>query len=443
MGQSLTRTAGLILAASSSNAGKTTLSLALQRLFHRRGLIVSPAKCGPDYIDPAFHAVASGKPSLNLDSWAMTSRDILVRSNYHAAISDILFVEGVMGLFDGAAGGQGSTANLARILKLPILLVLDVKGQAQTAAAIADGICKFAPDVHVGGVLLNRVGSAAHETLLRDAFGAIDLPVFGAIRSSDSLSLPARHLGLVQAGEYDALSTRIDQIADHVGQYVDLDAILELANDRPKQPSSLPSGQTVKRLPPLGQRIAIAKDAAFTFLYPHILEDWKEHGAELSFFSPLADEAPQKEADAIYLPGGYPELHLDILSATTHFRRAMTAAAGKQKCIFGECGGYMVLGQSIESESGITHPMLGLLPLRTSFSNPKLHLGYRKLSLKGNLSWPEHLMAHEFHYANIISTEQADSPLFDAETASGKKLDKMGHSIGNVHGSFAHIIAPA
>ena len=430
---------GFILAASSSNAGKTTLSLGLQRLLTRKGLSVAPAKCGPDYIDPAFHAVASGKTSINLDPWAMTSDDVRMRAFEQSTGSDMLFVEGVMGLFDGAANGKGSTAALARALGLPVILVLDVKGQAQTAAAIAKGICDYDPDITIGGILLNRVGSAAHEALLREAFAPLGLPIIGAVRGSDKLQLPSRHLGLVQAGEYDGLGTMIDTIADHMVDDLDLDCLLGVA--KPIEQKGNIQSMAPNHLSPLGQHIAIARDEAFSFIYPHLLTDWQKQGAEISFFSPLADETPLAGADAIYLPGGYPELHLEKLSKADCFCAAMRTAAEQGKLIFGECGGYMTLGRSIISEDGDEVPMLGLLPITTSFAETKLSLGYRQLSHTSGLPWTRDLAAHEFHYATITQMDKAE-PLFTAKTAANRALPPMGQRVGSVHGSFAHIIAP-
>nr|WP_321457537.1 cobyrinate a,c-diamide synthase [uncultured Cohaesibacter sp.] len=442
MNEPLQNSLGLILAASSSNAGKTTLSLGLQRLFLRKGITVAPAKCGPDYIDPAFHAVASGHASINLDPWAMSAPDLRARARQQSALGNLLFVEGVMGLFDGAANGQGSTATLAHALGLPVILVLDVKGQAQTAAAIAKGICDFDPNVTIGGILLNRVGSFAHEHLLREAFAPLDLPIVGAVRGSDSLRLPSRHLGLVQAGEHNALDGMINTIADHMADNVDLDLILKIAKKTECQPDvSSPASCSQNKLPPLGQRIAIARDEAFSFIYPHLLNDWKEQGAELSFFSPLANEAPSSDADAIYLPGGYPELHLEKLSSALTFKQAMHDASKRGILIFGECGGYMTLGRSIISAGGIEAPMLGLLPITTSFAETKLSLGYRKLSHSSALPWPETLAAHEFHYATIKEMGETEL-LFSAKTAADRDLPSMGQRVGSVHGSFAHIIAP-
>ena len=468
---------GFVLAASRSNAGKTTLSLGLQRLLTRKGYSVAPAKCGPDYIDPAFHTVASARPSINLDPWAMTQRDLRRRAAKQASNTDILFVEGVMGLYDGAAGGGGSTAHLAKALGLPIILVLDVKGQAQTAAAIAAGLCAHDPELRITGILLNRVGSNAHVALLREAFDAAGLPIVGTVRNNPDIVLPSRHLGLIQAGELYDINEKIDAIADHMeadidwaqlahslclptvaathqkGRKVDCCSAVMSEQVQQIQPDhyacatidnararNLPT-TPIHRLPPLGRHIAIARDAAFSFLYQHLLDDWADAGATISYFSPLADEGPDQDADAIYLPGGYPELHLATLAEARNFRWAMEFAAKKQILIFGECGGYMVLGQDIIGPDGQTYPMLDLLPHSTSFTDPKLHLGYRILRHESGLPWAEKLVAHEFHYANIVWEGEAD-PLFEARNASGKALEDMGMRKGSVSGSFAHILGP-
>lgn len=428
---------GFILAAASSNSGKTTLSLGIQRLLSRQGLNIRPAKCGPDYIDPAFHKAASGQTSINLDPWAMGEEDIRARASRHAMNGDLLFIEGVMGLFDGAANGAGSTAKLARILDLPVVLVVDVKGQAQTAAAIARGLVLHDRDIKTAGVILNRVGSIHHENLLREAFDESELAIVGIVRNNPDLSLPSRHLGLIQAEETEELTAFIDSIADHMAPDIDLDVLSDLSKR---------AGTSTKNrknpLPPLGQHIAIAQDKAFSFIYPHLLQDWKEAGAKLSFFSPLSDEAPASDADAIYLPGGYPELHLDKLEKALNFKQAMREAARRDCLVFGECGGYMVLGDAILDKDGQAREMLGLLPLTTSFETPKLSLGYRKISHQSHLPWPRTLLAHEFHYATIVSQEAADL-LFVAENASGRQLGSMGLQRGLVFGSFAHIIAPS
>ncbi|MCV6545952.1 MAG: cobyrinate a,c-diamide synthase [Cohaesibacter sp.] len=443
---------GLVLAAASSNSGKTMLSLGLQRLLLREGMALAPAKCGPDYIDPAFHKAASHSVSINLDPWAMTAADIRERAYEHVANADMLFCEGVMGLFDGAAGGKGSSANLAKILTLPVILVLDVKGQAQTAAALVHGLQSYDPDVDVAGIILNRVGSMHHESLLREAIESLAIPILGAVRNNPDLEMPSRHLGLVQANEYADLDRRIDFIADHIAPNVDLKALCRIAGyiGQQKTEQEEPMSQQLQegtgllytRLPPLGRHIAIAKDAAFTFIYPHIVRDWQNAGAEISYFSPLADETPHPQSDAIYLPGGYPELHLDVLANAKAFKQAIREAAEQKKCIFGECGGFMVLGKEIIGKNGTSKNMLNLLPITTNFSSPKLNLGYRKVIHQSDLPWPKDLLAHEFHYATIDWQGEA-RPLFEASNATGRALPAMGLQVGSVMGSFAHIIGPA
>ncbi|WP_350336015.1 cobyrinate a,c-diamide synthase [Coralliovum pocilloporae] len=432
-------TRGLILAAPSSNSGKTTVTLALLRALKRLGVSVAPAKTGPDYIDPRFHEIAASHHSVNLDPWAMRADLIQKLAANHAAIVDFLLIEGVMGLFDGATGGAGSTADLAAGLGLPVLLVLDVKGQAQSAAAIAQGFRHFRPDVHIAGVLLNRVGSDRHLTLLREAFETIDLPIIGALRNNPDLVLPSRHLGLVQAMEQDGLDSLIDKAAETLVGHLDHERLLAIAGEMPGSVASASSDAAP--LAPLGQRIAVAWDEAYAFSYPHMLRGWQEAGAELSFFSPLKNGAPDERADAIFLPGGYPELHGATLASSDVFKTAMKAAARRNALIYGECGGYMTLGKAIIDTDGTSHPMLNLLPLVTSFQTRKLHLGYRRVTIPGEsgLPWRGPLRAHEFHYASIV--EEGDVPrLFEATDASGTERPQMGLRSGSVMGSFAHLI---
>lgn len=426
---------GFLVAAPSSGAGKTTLTLALLRALKKKGVRAVSAKSGPDYIDPKFHEAASGAPCLNLDAWAMTPQTLSALAAQHASGAELLVVEGAMGLFDGAANGVGSAADLAQSLNLPVVLVVDCAKQAQSVAALVHGFATFRSDVHILGVLLNRVGSARHEKMLRDALKEKEISVLGCLPRSEALILPERHLGLVQASEHADLDAFLEQAAALVEKHVDVDALKECASEIAPKYSNAPL------LPaPLGQRIAIAQDAAFTFAYPHLLQFWQTQGAELSFFSPLSDEAPQKQADAIFLPGGYPELHAESLSKAHTFRAAMTKAADSGQLIYGECGGYMALGKALIDANGLAHEMLGLLPLETSFENPKRHLGYREITSLGTLPWSDRLSAHEFHYASTVFEGEAKK-LFSACDASGNKLSDMGLRVGSVAGSFAHVIS--
>jgi cobyrinic acid a,c-diamide synthase len=429
---------GLLIAAPSSGSGKTTVTLGLMRALRDRGIAVAPGKAGPDYIDPAFHTAASGRACLNYDPWAM--RPDLLRANAAAQVAngEVLIVEAMMGLFDGAVDGSGSPADLAAMLGLPVILVVDCARMSQSVAALVRGYATHRDDIHVAGVILNKVSSDRHEMMLRNAVDAIAMPVLGVLRQDNALKLPERHLGLVQAGEHGALDAFIAHAAAQVERGCNLDAILSLSRSRP-------AGQAVveiQSLKPLGQKIAIARDIAFAFCYEHVLSGWRRAGAELTFFSPLADEAPADDADAVYLPGGYPELHAGRLADATRFKSGMTAARDRGARIFGECGGYMVLGEGLVAADGKRYGMLGFLPLETSFAERKRHLGYRQVSPVDASFFDGPLMAHEFHYATILSEGAADR-LFDTADAAGTPLGPAGLRRGQVAGSFMHLIDTA
>ncbi|MBJ3763509.1 cobyrinate a,c-diamide synthase [Maribius pontilimi] len=423
---------GLIVAAPASGSGKTTVTLGILRALKRRGLKVSGAKSGPDYIDPRFHEAACGQPSVNLDAWAMS--DTRIRSL--AAADGLLVVEGAMGLFDGAPPtGRGATADLARILGLPVVLVVDAGRMAQSVAPLVAGFAQHDPSVRIAGVILNRVGSDRHERMLRAALSAKGLPVLGALPRDTGLSLPSRHLGLVQAGEHAELDAFLDHAADQVERHVDLAALHALAGALGTGNAELPN------LPRdmVGTRIAIARDAAFSFVYPHQVADWQRSGARLCYFSPLADD-PVPEADMIFLPGGYPELHAHRIASADRFLGSLRAASRTTE-IYGECGGYMVLGETLTDADGTHHRMAGLLHLETSFAERKLTLGYRTLTALAGPRAERRFMAHEFHYATTRRAE--GTPLFHARDAEGAELPDMGLVSGRVSGSFAHLIDSA
>jgi cobyrinic acid a,c-diamide synthase len=433
---------GLIIAAPSSGAGKTTVALAILAALKRRGLIVRAAKAGPDYIDPAFHAAAIGSASVNLDSWAMPSALLDALAAQACDHADIFVIEGVMGLFDGAAGSggrRGATAELAAHFELPVVLVLDVSRQAQSAAALVRGFASHDPAVRIAGVILNRVASERHRALVADAIAALGLPVLGAVPREAKLALPERHLGLVQASEYAELPGLIDRLVAMAGTHIDLNAILISA-----APFALPSTRLnqVAALPPPSQRIALAHDQAFSFVYPHLINGWRGAGAEIIPFSPLANEPPAEHADSCWLPGGYPELHADKLAQADCFMSGLRRFA-QTRPVHGECGGYMVLGQILEDTTGKPHTMAGLLGHRTGFGKRKLHLGYRAarlladgaLGLRGTL-----VRGHEFHYASLVAAGD-DEPLADMQDAEGKSLGQGGSRRGHVSGTFFHAIA--
>lgn len=431
--------AGLVISAPASGVGKTTLTLALARAWRNRGLSVQCFKSGPDYIDPAFHAAATGRASVNVDSWAM-DRGGIAHLVGRGADADVVLAEGSMGLFDGVAArgvsGTGATADIAEMLGWPVLLVIDPSGQAQTAAAIAAGLRDYRPGVRLAGVVLNRVASPRHEDLVRRALDDAGIAVFGALPRHAEISLPKRHLGLVQAEEQAEIGKLIDEAARFVAEHVDLDAVLQSAAAWAPQPAA--NGLNVT---PPGQRIALARDAAFSFVYPHMLEAWRAAGADISTFSPLADEAPDASADVCWLPGGYPELHAGKIAANARFRSGLRAFA-ETRPVHGECGGYMVLGTALTDADGVRHEMAGLLGLETSFAKRRMHLGYRLAELAAPM--PGHrpgarLRGHEFHYSTIAA--QPDTPLAVVHDATGAVIAETGSRRGNATGTFFHLIA--
>tara|TARA_B110000977_G_scaffold66546_1_gene90478 strand:+ start:2713 stop:3987 length:1275 start_codon:yes stop_codon:yes gene_type:complete len=415
--------AGIILSAPSSNSGKTIITLGLLRALSREGFKIKSAKSGPDYIDTRFHAAASRSECYNLDTWAMHSNQI-----YNLVNSPLpLIVEGAMGLFDGAPpNGEGSTAHLAKILDLPVILILDVTSQAQSVAAVVLGFMKLDSDIKISGLILNKVGSDKHNRMLISALEPLGIPILGSIYRQTDLEMPSRHLGLVQAQELNNLNMFLEKAADLISKALDIQKILDLMEPikQPKQSSSI-------FLDPPAQSIAIANDAAFSFTYPHILKEWKKMGVEISFFSPLQNQAPQ-EKDLVFLPGGYPELYAEKLANAHNFKNSMK----KAKSVYGECGGYMTMGKGIVDAQGKRHEMLDLLNLETSFETRKLNLGYRNL-IPNNI-WTSELKAHEFHYATTLKAK--GKPLFKATDSEGNVLPDMGLINGNFYGSFAHII---
>jgi cobyrinic acid a,c-diamide synthase len=432
---------GLVIAAPASGSGKTTITLGLLRALRDAGVRVSSAKVGPDYIDPKFHAAASGRPCVNLDGWAMRPALLDGLAARAAMDVDLLVAEGVMGLFDGAPAtgttSNGSTADLARRQGWPIVLVIDARAQAQSVAALARGFRDHRPELAFAGVILNRVGGPRHVRLLTGALESIGVTVLGAIPRDPGLEIPSRHLGLVQAGEHPDLESFIDRAARTVNACVNLEALG--AGARPGR--AMEMADTPPPVPPLSQRIAVAHDQAFGFTYPHLLDGWRAAGAEISFFSPLSNQAPP-QACAVFLPGGYPELHAARLAANEAFLQGLRDAAGQGLPVYGECGGYMVLGDSLTDAEGRGHRMAGLLGLETSFANRSLSLGYRRartlvpspLGGTGTVS-----RGHEFHYSTV-SREAGDQRLFAAEDADGADLGERGLARGSVLGSFLHLI---
>lgn len=425
---------GFLVAAPQSGSGKTTLTLGLLRAFRDRGVPLAPAKAGPDYIDPAYHTSAAGEICINLDPWAMRPELLRMFAINHRTDDKLLLVEGMMGLFDGAADGAGTPADLAVLLGLPVVLVVDCARMSQSVAALVSGFAKFRANPSIAGVILNRVGSSRHESLLRDALDPVGLPVLGAVYQADTLTLPSRHLGLVQAGEHEHLESFLNDAAFAVSVGVDLDALAALTIR-----SGINWGGSVPYLPPFGQRLAVARDQAFAFSYPHLLKGWRKQGVEISFFSPLADEAPAEDADSVFLPGGYPELHAGRIAGASRFMAGLRKAAEAGKQVYGECGGYMVLGEGLVDAEGTRHEMAGLLPVVTSYAERRRHLGYRRLAPFSAAPWNMALTAHEFHYSTLVSEGEGER-LFAVRDARGEDHKDAGLRRGSVCGSYMHVI---
>jgi cobyrinic acid a,c-diamide synthase len=432
---------GLIIAAPASGSGKTLVTAGLLRHLRGLGVNVAAAKAGPDFVDPTFHAAASGRPCLNLDVWAMRRATLTGLVGELEGSAELVLCEGVMGLFDGtgAVGEAGSTAELARLTGWPVVLIVDAHGQGASVAALLRGFVRHEPAAPVVGAIFNRVAGARHHAVLEAAVKRHlpDLVCLGALPSDPALILPSRHLGLIPASELRDTERVIDRAAALIGANLDVAALLSLARS-----STLDDTPSTPSIPPLGGCIAVARDDAFRFAYPGLIDGWRREGAELSFFSPLTNEPPSAAADAIYLPGGYPEIWAGRLAGAEAFLGGLHRAAADRKPVYGECGGYMVLGEYLIDGEGRRQRMAGLLPLATSFADRRLHLGYRCATVlaDGPLGAAgSHFRGHEFHYATVLY-HSTDEPLLSVTDADGRDLVPCGLRRGSVFGSFIHLV---
>ena len=418
---------GFILAAPSSGSGKTSLTFGLLAALRMAGTAVQGFKVGPDYIDPHYHALAAGRPCPNLDPWAMTPERM--KSLLTASDADLCVIEGVMGLFDGAQSGGGSTADLARTLGLPVVLVVDAKGMSGSVAALVHGFSRFDPSIDVAGVILNRVGSDRHESMLREALQDSGIPVLGSLPRLPSLSWPSRHLGLTLPQELPDMDAQARQLASVMAKRFDLSALHALARalPAPAEPES-----AAAFFPSSAGSIVLASDDVFRFAYPHWLTG-REHR-----FSPLANQRVPDDADFVFLPGGYPELHAAKLSKADAFWDSLRAAAARGVTIYGECGGYMVLGEAL-TVNGTRFPMAGLLPVATHYTTGGARtLGYRSLTAPEDFWAGTALKGHEFHASSAECL--APPSLFHAADSRQASLGLHGHQISNILGSYIHII---
>jgi cobyrinic acid a,c-diamide synthase len=398
--------ARLVIAGTHSGVGKTTVTLAILAALRARGRRVQPFKAGPDFIDPGHHTAAAGRPSRNLDGWLLgeaLNREIFARA---VADADLAIIEGVMGLFDGASATSefGSTAELAKQLAAPVLLVLDGSAMARSAAAMVQGYAQFDPNLGLAGVLFNRVRGEGHYRLLKEAVEAtIRVRVVGYLRPDAGLTIPERHLGLTTAIE-GVSQEHYERLGRALAETVDLDLIEELAKSAGEFPSSSGSSSLalshVRGRDGVRVRVGVAHDPAFCFYYPENLELLEAHGAELVRFSPVHDEA-LPEADLLYLGGGYPELHADTLAANRAMRQAIREYAEQGGAIYAECGGLMYLTEAIRDFDGRAHEMVGLFPARAVMRREEQTIGYRRCTVARHCILGEPgltIRGHEFHH---------------------------------------------
>ncbi|WP_018132725.1 cobyrinate a,c-diamide synthase [Effusibacillus pohliae] len=432
----------LVVAGTGSGAGKTTLTVGLMAAFQNRGLQVQGYKVGPDYIDPSYHTAVTGRPSRNLDSWMLTHdamRECFWRG---AAGADLAIIEGVMGLYDGKSpiGDRGSTAEVAKLLDAPVLLVLNAHAMARSAAAVVLGFQKLDPAVRIAGVIANKVGSKGHFEIVKAAIEQeCGIPCLGYLERDDALTMPERHLGLIPAVERGELSGLFQRLAGKVSETVDLDRLWELASAAPSlQPPGhalFPREQAAPRV-----RIGVARDSAFNFYYPENLELLAAHGAQLVYFSPLADERLPDDLDGLYIGGGFPEEFAAQLSAQQALIEAIRRAHAAGMPIYAECGGLMFLCRSLTDRQGREYPMVGLVPANVRMQGRLAALGYREaVAAIDHLLLPEGEAAkgHEFHYS--VLTPEID-PYPWAWRLSGRSGETPeGYADGNLLASYTHL----
>ncbi len=427
----------LVVAGAASGVGKTSVTLGLLEAFRGRGLTVQAFKVGPDFIDPGFHALVTGRPSYNLDGW-MCSRDEVIRTvATRGADADMCIVEGVMGLYDGVdgAGDDGSTAQIAKWLHAPVVLVLDAAAQARSAAAVALGFERFDPDVHIVGVIANRVGGDTHARWVSQAVrAACHAPLIGAIPHDAALALPERHLGLVTAAEGPLTPARRRRLGDEVRQRIDLDALWAAAATLPRV-AAMPARATAPRV-----TIGVARDAAFQFYYADNLDRLREAGAALVFWSPLADgELP--DVDGLYIGGGYPEVHARALADNITMRKAVRRFAEAGRPIYAECGGLMLLAESLVDGDGVEHPMVGVLPSRVSMRPPRMSLGYTEVTLtaRGLLGGQgTRARGQEFHFSTLEPVPAEVARVYTLTSPDGSTREE-GYLIRRTLASYVHI----
>jgi cobyrinic acid a,c-diamide synthase len=432
---------GFLIGGTMSGSGKTTLSLGIMAALKRRGLAVAPFKVGPDYIDPGHHRRVTGRSSRNLDGWMLTReycQDVFAGTMVDA---DVAVVEGVMGLYDGFSGTDesGSSAQMAKWLGLPVVLVVNAASMARSAAALVTGFENFDPELNFIGVVFNNIGSQNHLTYLTEALAVhSDLPCLGGIPRDEALRIPERHLGLVTDEEHLLSGNETDHLADTVETHINLDLLLERAGKLDLQPRTAEAPEKTGN-PKLF--IGVAMDSAFCFYYPDNLEALERAGATLAFFSPSDDKSLPEGISGLYFGGGYPELFAERLSANGAMREAVKAASESGMPIYGECGGLMYLSEAITDFNGIRWEMTGCLPLETEMQDKRSALGYREVTLKkASLLGPigTTVRGHVFHYSKPVKEPVCDT-IYRVTPRIDRSLPDEGYVSGNTLGSYVHL----
>ena len=421
----------LVIAATHSGAGKTTLTCGIISALRKRGLKVQPYKVGPDYIDTGFHELAAGRPAQNLDSHLVGSENIVDVFSSAYDDADIAIIEGVMGLYDGGRGGISSTAEIAKLLDAPVVLVIDAKSVGTSAAATALGFREFDKDVKFAGVILNRVGSASHEKIIVDALNTIGIKSFGAVKRDDEIVLPSRHLGLVQASE---LNFDFDKLAENISAQINLDELLTVS----KTCSDLKNFSPLS-ITPSALRIGIARDAAFSFYYAESLRELERRGAELIFFSPLNDDELPK-VDALIIGGGYPELYAAQLEQNKKIRHEIKLAAADGLPIYAECGGYMYLMDALTNLDGQIFEMCGVIPNQAIMTDKLQMVGYVDATITEDCIIGKRgvkIHAHEFHFSKAVKS--TDKEIFHCEKLRTGEKYFAGYADKNVVASYLHL----
>jgi cobyrinic acid a,c-diamide synthase len=436
-----TRVPALVIAGVSSGVGKTTITLAVLEALRRRGLAVQAFKVGPDFIDPAFHALATGRASYNLDGWMCGHDHVVATLAGGAAGADLAVIEGVMGCYDGADGlsEDGSTAQIAKWLGAPVLLVVDAAALSRSAAAVVLGFERFDPELEIIGVIFNRAGGATHRQWLTQAVTAgCKARVLGALPHDSRLALPERHLGLVTAAEGGYSPALRQALAELAEEHLDLDALLTLARS---EVDRLPAEESPRRPSPRAVTIAVARDEAFQFYYAHNLEALERAGARLTFWSPVRDRV-LPEADGLYLGGGYPELYGNELSSNAVMREAVGTFCRSGRPVYAECGGLMYLAESLTDADGRAWPMAGVLPAKVVMERGRLTLGYREVALTadGPLG-PRGTRARgqEFHCSILGAVPSSVQRLYAVTDGSGGAPRSEGFLVGAALMSYVHL----